>query len=301
MNFESIKQNIDLREYAEFLGYKVDPKKSTRSSTVMTLDHADKVVISKRGGNWVYFSVYDDNDNGSILDFVKNRTDKNVFQAANELSSWINENPITQKNLKYRQCDSKPDPYRISRLFNFCKPAINHAYLQNRGISNSVISSPRFYGRIHQDQFKNAVFPHFTKGQICGLELKGDNADLFVRGSQKTLWRSNSLHDDHTLIIAETPIDAISYHMIFNLKNALYTATCGGLSKKQASILEQLISRLLWVKTIIFITDNDKGGDRIADQLLNVISQSGFSGKVTRHSPQKRGCDWNDVLNQHGI
>jgi hypothetical protein len=55
----------------------------------------DKVII-KRGmdGHFVYFSVRDDRDNGSIIDFVQNRQRLSLGAVRKELRPWINQPPV---------------------------------------------------------------------------------------------------------------------------------------------------------------------------------------------------------------
>lgn len=301
LDFKGLKQNIDLTQYAAYLGYKIDKKKSTRTSIAMHKDKSDKIIISKSNGTWIYFSVYDDSDNGTILDFIRNRTGRSIYQIGRELEAWLGKGLEISNQYEPYLKEKTFDPERIQRLFNYCKPAYNHAYLHGRGITNETLRSPRFVNRVFQDQFKNAVFPHFKKRKICGLELKGEHTDLFVRGSEKTLWRSNRMMEDDTLIISETPIDAISYHLMHQLKSGFYIATCGGFSAKQGIIIQNLVSDLPWIKNVVIATDNDEGGDKITKRLERLLYEAQYSKEIKRHSPDKRGCDWNDVLNQLGV
>ena len=298
IDFSSFKHEINLTQYAAYLGYEIDRKKSTRNSIAMRKSTEDKIVISKRGGNWIYFSVYDDQDSGTIVDFIRNRTGKSLFEIGKELQVWIGGNITLPEPTKYVSHveERQPDPRRIQRLFNYCAPAYDHDYLKSRGITAEALKSPRFSGRIFQDHFKNAVFPHFKEKDVCGLELKGENTDLFVRGSEKTLWRSNTRKGDDTLIISETPIDALSYQILHALNSAFYTSTCGGFSPLQSDIINKLVNDLSWVTKVILITDNDDGGDAISNRLNAIITNANYSGSLTRHSPDTRGLDWNDVL-----
>ncbi|MFY0689067.1 MAG: DUF3991 and TOPRIM domain-containing protein [Cyclobacteriaceae bacterium] len=297
-DFSSFKQEINLSQYAASIGYKIDKKKSTRNSIAMRLDGSDKVIISKRNGIWIYFSVYDDQDNGTILDFIKNRTNKHLFEIAKELRGWLGGKSSLEIEGNYIEHleEKKFEPERIERLFNYYTLAAEHEYLISRGISQDVIVSQRFYGRIFQDRYGNAVFPHFKDGQVCGLELRGKNTGLFVRGSEKTLWRSNAQNADDTIVISETPIDALSYQILHSLKTAFYTATCGGFSPEQGNIISQLFTDLQQLRKVILATDNDQGGDRLATRLVALLSEVDFRGEVIRHSPNKPGQDWNDVL-----
>ncbi|MDN5215560.1 toprim domain-containing protein [Fulvivirgaceae bacterium BMA12] len=299
-DFSRIKQEINLTQYAACLGYKIDRKKSTRSSIVMRQDNADKIIISKRRGIWVYFSVYDDQDNGTVIDFAKNRTGKSLSEVGEALHLWFGDHtglPEPESYIRHIE-EQKPDPERINRLFGFCRRATNHAYLESRGITEAVLRSPRFEGRVFQDHFNNAVFPHFREGHICGLELRNEGTGLFVRGSEKTLWRSNIRTGDNHLIIAETPIDAISYHILFSLSRAFYIATGGGFSTRQGSIINKLLCQCPQFQQITLITDNDQGGNLLARRLNTLINDTAYGGEITRHSPAICGQDWNDVLRE---
>ncbi|MEM9298127.1 MAG: toprim domain-containing protein [Bacteroidota bacterium] len=301
IDFKALKEQVDLLQYAAYLGYKIDKKKSTKTSIAMRKDNSDKVIISKSNGIWIYFSVYDDSDNGTILDFIKNRTGRSIYQIGKELEGWIGKNVNVSNQYEPYLKEKEYDPERVKRLFSYYRPTFNNGYLHTRGITNNILCSARFQNRVFQDQFKNAVFPHFKKGIVCGLELKGDQTSLFIRGSEKTLWRSNRLLHDNTLIIAEAPIDAMSYHIIHGLEHGFYTATSGGLSPRQLEIIKNMVSEFSWIRSVILATDNGKGGDKIASRIENVIRNTTYQGTIERHSPDKRGYDWNDVLNQLAI
>jgi len=88
LDFSRFKSEINLTQYAAHLGYEIDKKKSTRSSVAMR-SGADKIIISRRSGIWVYFSVSDDHDNGTIIDFAQNRTHKAIAEIGRELKSGL--------------------------------------------------------------------------------------------------------------------------------------------------------------------------------------------------------------------
>lgn len=83
---------------------------------------------------------------------------------------------------------------------------------------------------------------------------------------------------------------------MFPNKTAIYAATGGGMSPEQAATVKQTAHSIKGLKRIVVITDNDLGGDRLTDKIQNAIGMSGFGGEITRHSPDRRGDDWNDVL-----
>ena len=298
IEFARFKHEINFIQYAQSLGYEIDQKKTTRHSIAMRQGISDKIIVSKKNGRFIYFSVYDQRDCGAIIDFIQNRTPKSLFEIGKELQLWLDGFvDISPPHPSINLSDAETyDPARISRLFNYCSLARNHAYLKSRGITQDVLKSSRFAGRVFQDKYKNAVFPHFKNGHACGLELKGKNISLFVRGSEKTLWRSNFFKNDDRLVIAEAPIDAISYQILHNLSTAFYVATSGGFSKTQSNLIKRFIEDFNQFKTITIATDNNVGGDQITKRLYRIIQGTKFKGRIKRHSPDQNGQDWNNVL-----
>jgi hypothetical protein len=64
---------ICFRQFAVSLGYAMDRRESWRGSTVLRRD-ADKIVVKRNhNGHYVFFSVRDDRDNGTIIDFLQRR------------------------------------------------------------------------------------------------------------------------------------------------------------------------------------------------------------------------------------
>lgn len=297
LDFSCFKAEINLTQYAAHLGYEIDRKKSTRSSIAMR-NGGDKIIISRRGNLWVYFSVSDDNDNGTIIDFAEKRTNKSLKEIGYELQSWITGGVVLPQAKSYVQEveEQEYDPARVANVFKRCRPAQNHAYLEGRGVTRGLLLSPRFAERIFTDRYQNAAFPHCGSTGICGLELKNADKAIFVKGSEKTLWRSNVRAGDDMLILSEAVIDALSHAVLFPNETAIYAATGGGMSPEQTKIIRQAACGIKNLKRILVITDNDTGGDRLSDKILNAIAESDFSGEIARHSPDTRGDDWNDVL-----
>ncbi len=68
---EAFKTEIDLRAFAESEGYALDRRESWRGSSVMRSKSADKIVVKRDADNhYIYFSVRNDGDNGSTIDFL---------------------------------------------------------------------------------------------------------------------------------------------------------------------------------------------------------------------------------------
>ncbi|HIF26233.1 MAG TPA: DUF3991 domain-containing protein [Micavibrio sp.] len=295
--FSRFKSEINLTQYAAHLGYQIDARKSTRSSIAMRKD-SDKVIISKRGTLWVYFSVTDETDNGTIIDFATKRTGADFYAIGQELQNWLTGGATLPDPQSYvpEITPQEYDSARVAKIFKRCKPVTYSRYLASRGLTRALLKDGRFAGRIYTDRYQNAAFPHYKHSSVCGLELKNHDKALFVRGSEKTLWRSNAFSDDTTLIIGEAVIDALSYHALHDCQQAIYTATGGGLSPEQGEIIKGFVSERENLAQIILIPDHDEGGAKLETRLCEILKASSFTGAIKIHKPDIYGQDWNDIL-----
>ena len=81
----NFKTNINLVDYAASQGYQIIRDESSRNSKAMRRGD-EKIIISTDSDNHaIYFSVNDDNDHGTIIDFVQKRKKINLGQVRKEL------------------------------------------------------------------------------------------------------------------------------------------------------------------------------------------------------------------------
>src|SRR6516162_1388471 len=86
---EAFKRQIDLRQLAVSLGYERDRRESWRGSTVLRRG-ADKIVVKRNGnGHYVFFSVRDDDDHGTLIDFLQRRQNLSLGAVRQILRPWI--------------------------------------------------------------------------------------------------------------------------------------------------------------------------------------------------------------------
>src|SRR5215475_3303304 len=70
---DAFKREIDLCQFAVSLGYEIDRRESWSGSTVLRRD-ADKIVVKRNGnGHFVFFSLREDGDHGTVIDFLQRR------------------------------------------------------------------------------------------------------------------------------------------------------------------------------------------------------------------------------------
>ena len=139
------KTEINLSEYAAYLGYELVKKDSTRSSIKMRKD-SDIIIISKKSGIWMYFSVSENDDNGTIVNFIENRTSKTLSEIAKDLLAWLGEDVKRPEPKNYISDveEQNYDPARVAKIFKKCRPVQFHEYLESRNISKSLFTCLRF-------------------------------------------------------------------------------------------------------------------------------------------------------------
>jgi len=295
-DFEQYKSMINLSEYASSLGYKKDKKLSSKNSVCMRNSANDKVIISvdSSSGHYIYFSVRDYSDNGTIIDFVANRKGKGWDSIISELSPWVSSAPPIS-NINYYQKDilaSAKDTQAIINSLSQMKIALAHHYLESvRGVNHKTLASTRFSGKVLIDSRKNAIFPHVDKNGACGYEMRNKNFKGFSTGGKKCLWTSNWFKTDQRLVICESAIDSLSYYQIKGFDNDRFFST-GGTSEK-TFFDEILVPSIKYFKgDIVLAVDNDDGGDRFIQQIKEESSINDFV--IDR--PSSRGYDWNKEL-----
>jgi hypothetical protein len=169
---DDFKQRINLTEYAAAQGYVLDRKESSRNSVTMRGPGGDKLIIGKdaNSGHWIYFSVRNDADNGTIIDFVQNRLQEGLGAVRKALRPWVGSvspHPPRRPSPEGFVGDVEPisrDLARMRAQFAAMRPVQGtHLYLeQERLIPAAVLADPRFAGRIYTDRHGNAVFPITT-------------------------------------------------------------------------------------------------------------------------------------------
>ena len=297
---DSFKTQINLVEYAQSQGYEYISKASSRNSAVLAHPQGDKIVVATdTDGHGIYFSVRDNADNGTIIDFIQNRQQVGLKQVRQELRNW-HELPRTQPD-KYIPRD-KPQPVSRDRLkiikaASSFKVVQSHPYLEKRGIDKSTLSSDRFIGTVVIDSRGNVIFSHYDRDGLTGFTAKNENYTGFSKGGTKALWRSNKSESDRRLVIVESAIDAMSYHQLKCQDNphTRYISTGGTISSSQLESIETAMAEMTKIGgELVIATDNDVAGNKLAQTLSKKApSQS----NITRDVPSK-GKDWNELL-QH--
>jgi hypothetical protein len=296
-------KRLSLCEYAATRGYSLVRGESTRgggwrgsTTASLLMRHPatdDKIVIRvDRDGHWTYFSVRDERDNGTIIDFVQRRDGIDLPAIRNELRAWSGEPRTLRLPDHLRPNVTGPrDRTAVRDAFERGSLSSNSRYLNSRGIRPETLSCARFVGTWRIDRSDNLLFPHRDQDGVCGFERKGARVAGFVAGGVKTIWISNAREDDAKLVITEAVIDAFSHYQLELDPRARYASTAGAFGARQSQHLASAIVRLPEGASVVVATDNDAAGDQLAAK----IAVHAGDRPVVRHPPPI-GKDWNECL-----
>jgi hypothetical protein len=299
----------NLCEYAVSRGYRLIRRESTRAggtrgstASSVLLHHAgtdDKIVARlDRDGHWTYFSVRDDRDNGTIIDFALRRGARTISEVREELRAWAgDQRPSTERSAPAVVSAPKADRAAVIAAYERARSVPNHAYLNGRGIRPETLAFPRFAGTWRVDDRGDLLFPHRdgpAPEDVCGFERKSARFAGFSAGGTKTLWISNKRHDDVRLVMTEAVIDAFSYHQLQPDDRTRYASTSGAFGERQAVHVAAAIARMPAGSTLVIATDNDEAGERLASKIMVLAGRT----RVARHAPPI-GKDWNECLQRY--
>src|SRR5438270_10608444 len=260
---------------------------------------ADKIVIKRdTDGHYFYFSVRDDADHGTIIDFIHHRERLSLGEMRKELRPWVGR-PPPALHLAFAPLEATAkDRMQVEREYQRMRDAIPHAYLERgRRLPLALLASERFAGCIRTDARGNAVFPHFDAQGLCGYELKNWHFTGFAKGGEKGLWTSNTQPDDNRLVFAESAIDALSYAALHPDEHTRYASLGGAPNPKQPALIAAAIAKMPPGSEIVCAMDCDDAGRHLAQIIGSAAAQPGCRDVSFRvHLPEREGDDWNEVL-----
>ncbi len=274
-DWEYYKAQIDLVEFARWKGYAINLKKTSRNYVVLKKE-GDVIVVflNQNTGYQGYFNPVDTKDRGNVLNFEFNRRQGNWREVFGTLDGFLNE--LKTGKLKINKTVLQPIPpptaeydaaydFKFQELFDF-------SYLNQRGITAKTALDDCFRNQIFNKTFTfngvlyvNTAFPLRNQTGVVAAIVRNAQYNKIERPRGDACWVSNpavSDADNLTMVVTESPIDALSYHQLFlpiPSEKRLYVATAGNLSESQPQYIQYLIE-LYQPQRIIMANDNDKGG-----------------------------------------
>lgn len=169
---------IPLHEVLLYNEWHIDRAKTSSTNPVVFNEKTnEKLVISKKGENYLYFNVKNDEDRGNIYSFARNRG-LNLSDLIKNYDTSI-EIPDMQflKNNIGNNITEKSE-YQVKKIiqdyneFDKCD-LLNNALLNRRGFSKEILQS--YQGSIRQDDFGNITIPQYRLQNIESMQKEQVN------------------------------------------------------------------------------------------------------------------------------
>lgn len=292
---ERFKNSINLTEFAASRSYTLDRRESSRASAVMRHPNGDKIIIAQsEGGDWIYFSVRDDRDNGTIIDFLQHRGGGSLGDVRKILRNWLGTSlPVVPVGDYIPQLLPMSHD-RAATVMAWAQASFRVAvpYLMGRGLDAKLLENERFVGRYRIDKRGNVLFPHYDKEGLCGYEVKNKGFTGFASGGTKGLWYSLCKTTDNTIVFIESAIDGMSYHALKPDLFARYMSTGGTVNPQQPALIRAAVEKMPRGSVVVLAFDHDEGGEKLVEAVQALIP----SGLDIRRPLPKVGKDWNDEL-----
>lgn len=282
------KSDINLAEFLQNRGYEYDKKESSKNSAVMRRGSDKLIVATDQDGHGIYFSVRDEKDNGTIIDFIQQREGLNLGQVRKMLRPWIGESstPIPSPISPIPKPEKAAPSLVMAQARYLEMQEYTGNYLQSRGLSKATIDE--FSPRIRQDSKGNVCFRHWHPEGISGYEIKNAGFTGFASGGEKSLFTLVTGNKISSIVITESAIDCMSYHQLKGQKDTLYLSIAGQMSENQRESIKKILTDQEQA-IVISAFDNDEQGNKFAAFISEIRPDA------KRECPEI-GKDWNDQL-----
>ena len=294
---DRFKQEISLIDYAAARGYVVDRSASSCGSVVLRNPVDDDKIVVGRGADehWTYFSVRDDGDRGSIIDFAQRRGTRNLGEVRKELRPWIGAQASAARTTVFAGgvLRHEYDPARVAASYARARACANSLYLNSRGIRPETLSDPRFSGTWRVGARGNVLFPHHAAGELTGYEIKNRGFTGFASGGRRSLWSSRDLPGDTRVVFVESAIDALSFHQLEPGAGTRYRSVGGAFGDRLQEVIADEVRRAPPGLLVVAAFDADDAGRKYTAKL-----ERAAEGRAVVRVEPVGGKDWNDVLQQ---
>ena len=282
---------LDLRDYLAGDGYTLDERESTKDSFKMRGPHGVLILRVRDDGVWEYFSPHDENDHGTIVQYLQRRRGAGftLGHVKHHLRPKVGRLlPVVPKGP--RPVGAAPrDLSLVAKRWSESRAVwgLPH-YLATRGIAAEVVAA--YASALRMDKKGNVLFGHSNEeGQIVGYEIKGPQFFGFSKGGIRLLCRLGPLDGTEPAKIAltESGLDALSLAEITGRRDTLFASTGGALSPHTINAIKATAARFPAAEVLLAF-DADDGGRMFAEQVERALL--GREG-VRRVVPKAK--DWN--------
>ena len=284
-------------------GWQLDQRESTRRALKYRGGCGEIVIVNHDGQGWwdPHKLPSEAGARGDVFSLVQ-RLDPtlNFGQVRKVLRSLVGIAPNLPAFTGLRQGRTEPVSLRWQMRPWPRRGSPTWRYLtEERRLPAVVLDAAADYDSLREGPCGSAWFSHRANdGRLTGIEMRGPRYRGFTANGTKSLFRLPGSRGVITrLVVAEAPIDALSFAVLERVRaHTLYVATGGGIGTGTIAALEGLLAKLATHAgaRVVIATDADNAGERYAVRLSELGGNVGVSAE--RALPTDSLNDWNDVL-----
>lgn len=286
---------LDLRDYLGKEGFSLDFKESTESSFKMRRAGEVLIVRERDDGVWEYFNPHDDNDKGTVIQYLQNRRGGgfSLGHVKHHLRGYAGgafRGPAVP-GLPRPVGHAPKDLSHVTKRWQGFNAVwgLPH-YLEQRGIDLATVKA--YAHALRMDRKGNVLFAHTNdSGQVVGYEIKGREFSGFSKGGVRTLCRMGpSAGQPEKIALTESGIDALSLAQIVGRQDTLYLSTGGALGPHTLAAIKAVAAKYPEAEILLGF-DNDLAGEGFAANVERILD-----GRENVRRVVPKAKDWNDQL-----
>jgi Toprim-like len=268
-------RDINLVEVAQSAGYEIDQRASTRACKVMKRG-ADKIVVgADMAGHGIYFTVGEEVESGSIIDFVQRRLGVKRGMVRRALRGWLDKAMApSPKRGSPEVVPERPTPASHDRVALFARWHCLEPYLRGHLITHCGLDPDLVtLSQARQDRHGKACFGHFDRDGLCGWEEQNAQSAGFSDAGQRGLALVRLDNEPiRQIVVAEFAIDALSWAQLHQRPAATAYASLGGrLEPHQIDLLIEA-ARKHGARLLVLGTDRNSAGSDFATRVERAVS-----------------------------
>lgn len=269
-------REVDLPAYLGQRGYEVVADAKNAAYIAMAHRASGQILLVARepsGRGWTYKSATDPRDRGSIADYL-------------ERHERLSKSAALERVLACNDPRRRDVPEAVSyRAHLRDKPrALLDAETRH---ALAVRERAEALKALERAGLRTATIPEWRVGSLDG----GPSAAARILLEPAEIWASRYKPTDKKLIIAERPIDALSYGQAKGEQHACYLAVGSELTPTRRSQIAHLLADLPPGMSVVIACGRDQAGRQLASDLQSLAPQL----KMERAQPEF-GARWSDQL-----
>lgn len=269
-------KEVDLPAYLGQRGYEVVSDAKNAAYIAMAHKPSGRILLVARdadGRGWTYKDATDPRDRGSVADYLERHERLSRPAALERVVACLDP----------RRRDV-PEAVAYRAHLHDKPGALVEAESRHALAVRERAEALKALARVG---IRTATMPEWRVGALEGGAIAVDK----ILSEPTEIWASRYKPTDKKLIIAERPIDALSYGQSKGERDACYLAVGGELTPRRKTQIAHLLADLPQGMSIVIACGRDHAGRQLAGELQRLAPQI----KMERAQPEF-GARWNDQV-----